>query len=285
MVTLPHAKINLGLSVIRKRQDGYHDIETILYPIGLTDILEVVLAGDNSAGFRTSGLKVQGNPEDNLCVRASHVMRSRYPVPPLSMHLHKKIPSGAGLGGGSSDAAFVIKMLNQVFELGLSQETMEEVAALIGSDCPFFLQERPVFAHGRGEQLEPVLVDLSEFEVIVVKPPVSVSTTRAYQAINPATPSLPVKEAIRKPPPEWQQYLVNDFEDYVFSHFPEVREIKQRLMASGAVYASMTGSGSAVYGLFREPPSGTVSFPGCFVWRGSGRSPFISGPSKAEIPT
>lgn len=275
MVTFPHAKINLGLSVIRKRPDGFHEIETVLYPIGLTDILEVVPAGDHSMGFRTSGLELQGNPDDNLCLRAFHAMRSRFPVPPVSMHLHKKIPAGAGLGGGSSDAAYVIRMLSQLFELELSQETMEEVATCIGSDCPFFLQEKPAFAHGRGELLEPVIVDLSEFEIILVKPPVSVSTTRAYQAIIPATPSLSVRDAIGKPPEEWQQYLVNDFENHVLNHFPEVRELKQQLVASGAVYASMTGSGSAVYGLFREPPSGTVSFPGCLVWRGSGQHPVI----------
>ncbi len=280
----PTAKINLGLNIVGKRPDGYHDLETVFYPIPLCDSLEILPAIGDHTVFNTSGLPIPGNPESNLVTRACELLSSRFlsgqsqPVPsssfiaPISphflVHLHKAIPMGAGLGGGSSDGAFAIKLLDQLMGLHLSAKEMERFALEIGSDAPFFIENKPVFATGRGDQFTPCSIDLSGFYIVVVKPDVHLSTAEAYAMITPKQPVTPIHEVITRGLDQWKELLTNDFEEPVFKRYPAIAQIKQELYEAGAAYASMTGSGSAVYGLFREdPPFGVQKFPGCFFWK------------------
>ena len=253
MICFPNAKINLGLHVLSKRPDGYHTIETVFYPIDLCDALEIVPATEGKTGFTQTGIPIAGNPEDNLVVKAYHLLKNDFVLPEVSIFLRKQIPFGSGLGGGSSDAAFMIKLLNDFAGLKLSVEKMETYAGRIGADCPFFIQNRPVFAEGTGNVFSPVTISLQAYHLVVVKPPVSVSTKEAYAEVKPQPPAVPLKEIIRMPINEWKNHLVNDFESGVFSRYPEIGEIKQRLYAEGALYASMSGSGSAVFGIFDRP--------------------------------
>jgi 4-diphosphocytidyl-2-C-methyl-D-erythritol kinase len=273
MICFPNAKINLGLQVKKKRSDGYHDIETIFYPLGLSDILEVTPAAGIKGGFDYSntGIEIDTEPVDNLCIRAWREITGKYDLPGIAIHLHKVIPPGAGLGGGSSDAAHMLKALNELFSLGIPLSDLETMAGRIGSDCPFFLHNRPVCAKGRGEILEPVELDLSGLYILVVHPGISVSTGRAYAGIKPGSHSESLAGIVGVNPREWQGRLINDFEPLVFNEYPVIREIKDRMLSLGAIYGSMTGSGSAVYGLFDfEPEAGHMSkaFPGMFIWKG-----------------
>jgi len=254
MITYPIAKINIGLLVTEKRTDGFHNLETIFYPIGMQDALEVVEADEFQ--FTMSGIEVQGDPDDNLVVRAYRMIKEDYPIPPVKIHLHKNIPSGAGLGGGSSDAAYMLRCLNQMFNLDIPQEKLMEYALKLGSDCPFFLQDKPVFATGRGEVFQPVELSLKEYFLILVKPPVHVSTALAYQNIVPQKPRLSLKGLIGFSVSKWKGNILNHFEKYVFHEYPEVGQIKQVLYDQGAAFAMMSGSGSAVYGLFRSEKRG-----------------------------
>ncbi len=269
MILYPNAKINLGLRVLRKRSDGYHDIETLFYPVPWTDILEVILAKDGEFSFSATGFPIPGTQQQNLCVRAYERLREQgLRVGPVKIHLHKQIPTGSGLGGGSSDAAFTLNALNKLFDLGLEAPELALQAAALGSDCPFFLWNTPAFATGRGEVLTPAPVSLKGMFLVLVIPPVSVSTSFAYSKVKPAVPEIPLQEIILKHrPEEWKRVLVNDFEEPVFREFPAIGEVKERLLELGAVYASMSGSGSAVYGLFREPPARLAGFPtDCLVF-------------------
>ncbi|MCL1932699.1 MAG: 4-(cytidine 5'-diphospho)-2-C-methyl-D-erythritol kinase [Candidatus Azobacteroides sp.] len=253
MICFPNAKINLGLHVLSKRTDGYHDIETVFYPIHLYDALEIVPASEGKTAFSQTGIQVTGNPENNLVVKAYHLLKKDYDLPEISIYLRKQIPFGAGLGGGSSDAAFMIKLLNDFADLKLSVEQMEKYAGQIGADCPFFIQNKPVFAEGTGNVFSPVAISLQAYHLVVVKPSVSVATHVAYIRVKPRQPVLPLKEVIRLPINEWKNHLVNDFEPGVFAQYPEIGEIKRELYAEGALYASMSGSGSAVFGIFDKP--------------------------------
>jgi 4-diphosphocytidyl-2-C-methyl-D-erythritol kinase len=236
MVAFPPCKINLGLNIMRKRADGYHDIETIFYPVPWTDILEVIPS--DKFVFTATGNVIPGKEEDNLCVRAHKILNA----PPAKIHLHKIIPAGAGLGGGSSDAASTLKLLNDVFELKHSKEDLKNYAAQLGSDCAFFIENRPMLGRGRGEILTPVDVDLKGKFIVIIKPDVHVSTAEAYAGVVP-------KE--REPGSEW----TNDFEESVFKKYPILASIKSTLYEAGASYASMSGSGSAVFGIFSQKPS------------------------------
>lgn len=252
MISFPNAKINLGLSITEKRPDGFHNLETVFYPVGWCDALEFVEASEFQ--FSTSGISIAGDPESNLVVKAYRLLQKDFDLPNLKIHLHKQIPFGAGLGGGSSDAAFMLKLLNKSFDLGLNESVLQKYAAVLGSDCPFFILNKPVFATGRGEIMQEISVVLNGMFILLVKPPVEVSTAKAYQLIVPKQTSVSLPVLLSRPVQEWQGNVENQFEKPVFQLYPELEVIKKELYNRGAVYASMSGSGSCIYGLFNSRP-------------------------------
>ncbi len=268
MITFPNAKINLGLNIIEKRPDGYHNLETIFYPINLQDALEVTRRENNDKEYtlHISGSPLEGEPEDNLVVKAYKLLKKDYPgLLPVDIHMYKHIPAGAGLGGGSSDAACMIKLLNDKFSLGLSTERMEEYAVKLGADCAFFIRNKPVFATGIGNLFEPVELSLKGYHIILIKPDIFVSTRDAFAEIKPVRPAVSLKEIVKQPMETWKHSMKNDFEDSVFKKFPEIAAIKDELYDLGAVYAAMSGSGSSVYGIFKAPIENVEDkFCGCF---------------------
>lgn len=268
MLLFPDCKINLGLYVLSRRKDGYHDIDTVMYPVrGLCDALEIISSERDGVEFSSSGLPTDGAPDDNLCVKAYRAVCRDYAVGGVRMHLHKHIPMGAGLGGGSSDAAFVIRGLSELFGLGLDTARMEALAAGIGSDTAFFVADRPAFARGRGEILSPAPRVLSGYRLVLVKPDEHVSTAEAYRHVVPADPEVPLAEALRLPVRCWREYVRNDFEPSVFRAHPLLREIKEQLYGLGAAYASMSGSGSALYALFDGEAPDLSVFGDLFVYQ------------------
>ncbi len=269
MVLFPNAKINLGLNILRKREDGYHELETIFYPVGLKDGLEFIENKQNKIIFSGSGLSLDIASEENIVVKAYRLLAADYALPGLDLHLHKVIPFGAGLGGGSSDAAFLLKGLNDYFELGLTLDQLKVYAIKLGADCAFFLENKPAFASGIGERLQNLDFTLSGYYIMLVKPPFGVGTKEAYAGIKPAVPKLSLLDSIQSSPERWQEYMVNDFETSVFPLFPEIAEIKAKLLDNGALYASMSGSGSTVFGLFKDDPQLTKEDfeQECFIWK------------------
>lgn len=251
MVVFPNAKINIGLNIISRRQDGYHNIETVMYPIDWCDILEVVPAGGDKTTLTTTGNPVNCPPEKNLVMKAYNLLNETTPLPPVDIYLHKIIPDGAGLGGGSSDAAHLLIALNSMLSLNLSDDTLASITARIGADCPFFIYNRPTLATDTGTTLSPIDLSLDNHSIAVVKPDVSVPTAQAYAGVTPQTPATPLIHSINLPIDSWQQSIKNDFEKSIFPIHPIISEIKQTLLSLGAVYASMSGSGSAVYGIFK----------------------------------
>lgn len=273
MICFPNAKINLGLNVISKRADGYHNIETVFYPIGLKDALEIIPmqtkardARNRGYRFFPSGMEIAGNSEDNLVIKAWKVVKKEHDIPPIDIHLLKKIPFGAGLGGGSSDAAFMLKLLNNHFSLGYSEEDLCQRASTIGADCPFFVSNKPAFASGIGEQLEEVALCLDDYFFVLVKPNCFVSTQTAYAMVTPTRPTVSLIEIIKHPVLEWKHTMRNDFEASVFKKFPEICDIKEKLYNLGAIYASMSGSGSSVFALFESETDIEKHFSNQFVW-------------------
>lgn len=251
MVYFPACKINLGLNIIGKRSDGYHDLETVFFPIQIKDAIEVI--ENKEFKFSTSGLPIEGDQEKNLCVKAYRLLKKDFPqLPKVEMHLHKTIPMGAGLGGGSSNGAFTLKLLNKKFGLSLSEKQLMNYALQLGSDCPFFILNKPCFATGRGEILEEITLDLSAFKIIIVHPGIHVSTALAFSIIKPAIPKRSIEEIIQQSIETWKEELKNDFEEPVFAQHPEIKNIKTELYNAGAIYSSMSGSGSAVYGIFEK---------------------------------
>lgn len=248
MLAFANAKINLGLNVTDKRPDGYHNLETVFYPVNLYDVVEITPADFTSCDIR--GINIPGDTADNICLKAYHLLAKDYQLPPVKITLLKNIPVGAGLGGGSADAAFLIKLLNDNFELGLTAESMEDYARVLGADCAFFIQNKPVYAFGRGDQFSPVTVDLSGYFKVLVKPPVHVSTADAYGGLTPAFPDTSLKELINLPVTAWNGKLKNDFEERIFVKYPEISQIKEQLYLAGATFALMSGSGSSVFALF-----------------------------------
>lgn len=259
MVAFPPCKINLGLNVVRKRVDGYHDLETCFFPVQWTDILEIIPSDQFS--FTVTGNIIPGDEKDNLCVKAHKLLNA----PPAKIHLHKIIPTGAGLGGGSSDAAWTLRLLNDVFNLRLTKDQLRTYAAQLGSDCAFFIEDVPMKGTGRGEILSPVNVDLKGKYLVIIKPGVHVSTAEAYSGVVPRESKLDIENV---PVEQWKSKLKNDFEESVFRKFPQIASIKKSLYDAGALYASMSGSGSAVYGIFSEKidhekiSPGTTSYSG-----------------------
>ena len=266
MVVFPNAKINLGLNITGKRTDGFHNLETIFYPVQIKDALEIIQSeASEKIIFTSSGNSVQGNDTDNLCVKAFQLLKIDFPqIPHIKMHLHKHIPMGAGMGGGSSDASSVLLLLNKLFNLQISTNTLQEYALQLGSDCPFFITNKPCFASGRGEQLQAIDVDLSNYQILIVHPGIHVNTAEAFKAFDQNNFSVPgeLQKNISLEIGSWKNSVRNDFEISVFKQYPEIASIKNTLYESGAVYSSMSGSGSAVYGLFTKNASpDKIKFP------------------------
>lgn len=255
MISFPNCKINLGLNITAKRADGFHDLETVFYPVGIKDVLEIVTQPKKTTDieFTSTGLKIAGDTVSNLCIKAYHLLKKDLPqLPPIKMHLHKNIPMGAGLGGGSADGAFALKMLNGRFNLNLSTDQLINYALQLGSDCPFFIINQPCYAESRGEKLQPVELELKGFQFIIINPGIHVNTGWAFSQVQPAKPQKSVKSIISQAVETWKDELVNDFEAPVCKAHPEVKAIKEHLYAQGAVYAAMSGSGSTVYGIFEK---------------------------------
>lgn len=265
MICFPNAKINIGLEVIRKREDHYHDLETVFYPVSLSDILE--LNESDQTRLTLSGLNIDNRPDSNLVLKAYHLLKEVYNLPPVEFHLHKIIPAGAGLGGGSSDAAFTLTGLNELFKLNISKNMLMDYASNVGSDCAFFILNQPVFAQGKGNIFSDLPVFNREYSLVLIKPPISVSTALAYSGILPKVPEYQLKELVKHSVESWKDFVFNRFEDNVFPLFPPIKKIKEHLYEYGAIYASMSGSGSTVYGLFKEIPEHLAEkFPECFFW-------------------
>lgn len=269
MIVFPNAKINIGLFVTEKRKDGFHNLETVFYPIGLSDVLEI---SDENAPkgiclFQNTGIDIACKPEQNLVIRAYRLLAEIYDLPAIHVHLHKVIPFGAGLGGGSSDAAFMLKALNDFFALHLSEAQLLEYAALLGSDCAFFIRNHPVFATGKGELLEDIELCLKDYQIVLLKPEVGVSTPEAYAGICPEPAKVNLRKLNEWLVSDWKGRVYNDFEKSVFAKYPSIALLKEQLYEAGALYASMTGSGSAVYGLFEKSNKVHLEYPDCFVWQ------------------
>lgn len=271
MITFPNAKINLGLNIVEKRPDGYHNLETIFYPVHIEDALEVVgrKGENNECNFHISGIAVEGSLEDNLVIKAYRLLREKHELPSIDIYLHKHIPSGAGLGGGSSDAAFMLKILNEKYNLGNSDEQLENYAALLGADCSFFIKNKPIFAGGIGNVFEPIKIELKNYYIAIIKPDIFVSTREAFSLIMPQSPQISLKDIVQMPVEKWKGLMINDFEKSVLANHPEIKSIKSKLYDKGAIYASMSGSGSSVFGIYKEKPViKQEDFTNCFVWTG-----------------
>ena len=265
MVVFPNCKINLGLNIINKRADGYHDLETVFYPLGIKDALEIIrkpTLETLSIKFSQSGLEIEGNTERNLCIKAYHLLKKDYPqIPAITMHLHKVIPMGAGLGGGSADGAFALKLINDLFRLSISDLQLMEYALQLGSDCPFFILNKPCFATSRGEIMNEIELDLSGYKFVIVNPGIHITTGWAFSQITSKVPTQSIKDIICQPINTWKDSLTNDFEAPVLLFYPEIRQIKEELYNLGAVYSSMTGTGSTVFGIFDKNKKLELNFP------------------------
>jgi len=252
MIVFPNAKINIGINITGRRPDGYHNIETVFYPLPIYDALEA-LPGDELT-FHSSGLEIPGRIEDNLCIKGYHLISKEYDLPPVNIHLLKHIPIGAGLGGGSANAAFFIKLVNNLFDLKLTTEQMLDYARQLGADCAFFIENKPVFAFEKGDRFEDIRLDLSGYHIALVMPPAHVSTAEAYRGVRPAPVMQSLKDLIQLPVAEWKHHIKNDFEESVFKNHPAIRGVKAALYEAGAIYASMSGSGASVFGIFSKKP-------------------------------
>jgi 4-diphosphocytidyl-2-C-methyl-D-erythritol kinase len=254
MIVFPNAKINLGLHITGKRNDGFHNLETIFYPIPWKDALEIIPSQDSiDVQFSQSGLTIDGSTSNNLCVKAYHLVKKKYPqLPPIQLHLLKQIPMGAGLGGGSADAAFTLNLLNKKFDLEIPNQLLEEMALELGSDCPFFLLNQPALATGRGEQLIPLKSKLNGLHLLLIYPGIHVSTAWAFQSLTLTNNRTRLDSIYELPIETWQEQLTNDFETPVFVKYPIIGSLKNQLIEAGAIYASMSGSGSSVFGIFEK---------------------------------
>lgn len=267
MINFPIAKINLGLNVVSKREDGYHNLETVFYPVPIKDALEVFpmedgFPSDVRCDLKVTNLVIDGDEQKNLVVKAYNMIAQDYELPRVHVHLYKHIPTQAGMGGGSSDCAYMIRLLNEMFSLGMSDEKMIGYAARLGADCAFFIKAQPAYAEGIGEKLQPISIDLSGYKMLVVRPNIPVSTKEAFSLITPQVPKKNCLDIVRQPIETWKNELVNDFERSVFAIHPEIGRLKEMMYEQGAVYAAMSGSGSSVFGLFCDTPD-EKSFVGC----------------------
>ena len=265
MLVFPNSKINIGLNVIKKRVDGFHDLETIFYPLDLTDMLEFIETEDQTE-FSQTGLFIDSPQESNLIIKAYNLIHAKYNLPSIKIHLHKIIPMGAGLGGGSADAAYMLKSLNDYFDLKIGINDLESYAQELGSDCPFFIQNKPVFAQATGNIFTEDKLELKKYFIAIIKPDIHVSTKKAFTDILPAKPKTSLNELIKEPIKEWKNLIINDFEKTVFNLYPEIKSIKDTLYNSGAIYAQMTGSGASVFGIFVNEPELPTNFKKYFTY-------------------
>lgn len=252
MILFANAKINIGLQVTARRTDGYHELNSIFYPLAIYDIIELLETNAETSSLTIRGESVPGNMVDNLCMKAYALLKEEFDIPSVTIDLIKQIPIGAGLGGGSADASFVLKGLNELFKLNLTNLQLKKYAGQLGADCPFFIDNMPVFATGIGTDFKEISLDLHEYYMVVIMPNIHVSTAEAYSGVKPTPSEVNLEEAIRLPIQEWKFHIRNDFEDRIFDTYPVLKEIKERLYHKGAIYASMSGSGAAVYGVFWE---------------------------------
>lgn len=266
MIAFPNAKINLGLRITEKRPDGYHNLESVFYPVGWSDVLEILPADETT--FKSTGLPIPGQAATNLCLTAYGVLKQAFDLPPVRIHLHKVVPIGAGLGGGSADGAFTLRLLNDRFGLNLSPETLETYARKLGTDCAFFVKNKPRFCFGKGDEFADAAVSLAGVWAVLVNPGIHISTAQAYAGITPRRPETDLREALSKPRETWRNTVRNDFETSLLPRYPVVGAIKQQLYEAGAFYASMTGSGSTVFGLFSRETDLSSPFPNHSVWQG-----------------
>ncbi len=265
MIVFPNAKINIGLNITEKRSDGFHNIETVFYPIGLSDILEINIS-DTKIKFENTGLTVENKKlENNICYKAYKALYNDFSLNPVGIHLHKIIPFGAGLGGGSADASFTLKALNSLMDLNLTDEALMIYAEKIGSDCPYFIINTPAFAAEKGNKLSPIELSLNGYFLVLVHPGIHVNTASAYSKIKPSKPSESLSELISQPIENWKDLIKNDFEESIFKENPEIKNIKKQLYSSGAIYASMSGSGSSVYGIFKNEINVRSEFKNYFI--------------------
>lgn len=275
MITFPVAKINLGLNVVEKRADGYHNLQTVFYPVPIMDALEIVPMSDGfpsdvDCDLKVTNITIEGDEQRNLVVRAYHLLKADYPeLPRVHAHLWKGIPTQAGMGGGSSDCGYMIRLLNETFDMGLSSEQMQQYAARLGADCAFFIESRACYAEGIGERLQPIDLDLSGWHIGVVRPDIPVPTKEAFSRIHPHYPALNCRDVVKQPVETWRDRLTNDFEESVFALHPEIGAVKEQLYKMGATYAAMSGSGSALFGLFKDEPDALrQTFPNMFTFSG-----------------
>ena len=275
MITFPVAKINLGLNVVEKRADGYHNLQTVFYPVPIMDALEIVPMSDGfpsdvDCDLKVTNITIEGDEQRNLVVRAYQLLKADYPeLPRVHAHLWKGIPTQAGMGGGSSDCGYMIRLLNETFDMGLTSEQMQQYAARLGADCAFFIESRACYAEGIGERLQPIDLDLSGWHIGVVRPDIPVPTKEAFSRIHPHYPALNCRDVVMQPVETWRDRLTNDFEESVFVLHPEIGNVKEQLYKMGATYAAMSGSGSALFGLFKEEPDGLrQAFPDMFTFSG-----------------
>ena len=272
MISFPIAKINLGLNVVERRPDGYHNLETVFYPVPIKDALEITpmdaqFPSPYDCDLKVTNISIEGDEQRNLVVRAYQLLKQDFPqLPRIHAHLYKAIPTQAGMGGGSSDCAYMIRLLNEQFQLGLSTQQMQDYATRLGADCPFFILSQPAYAEGIGELLEPITLALSQYWIAIVRPDIPVSTKEAFSLIHPHHPQKNCREIVMQPVETWREELVNDFEQSVFALHPEIGAIKERLYQLGAVYAAMSGSGSSVFGLFRQEIKIGELFPDMFTY-------------------
>ncbi len=270
MVLFSPAKINIGLHILERRPDRFHGIQSVMYPVGLCDILEINSSGTSGSGlkFTRTGIPVEGGPGENLCEKAYALMAAESTLPPVHIHLHKQIPVGAGLGGGSSNASVTLKGLNHLSGRRLSMDTLHGMALQLGSDCPFFLHGQPMMMEGRGELLTPSTVNLGGFYLAILFPGIHISTAEAYAGATPAAPREDLRQLTGAAVDQWNGPVVNDFEKAIFARYPDLGSLKRGLYRAGAVYASMSGSGSSIYGIFREPPALPGKLDRLAVWKG-----------------
>jgi 4-diphosphocytidyl-2-C-methyl-D-erythritol kinase len=264
MIDFPVCKINLGLNITQKRTDGFHNIETVFYPLKWSEALEIIEGGNQPFELIISGAKVEGKTEENIIFKAYKLLSEIQKIQPIKVYLHKVLPMGAGLGGGSSDAAFFLKLANKQLKLNLSTEKLTEMARKLGSDCAFFIKNAPVFAKGKGDEFENIDVDLSKYHILVVYPGIHSNTKEAYEGVIPKQPERSIKSILKEPIETWKNNLTNDFEKSILKKYPEIEDLKNTLYKKGAIYASLSGSGSAVFGIFRTKPE--INFPSGYYW-------------------
>jgi 4-diphosphocytidyl-2-C-methyl-D-erythritol kinase len=270
MIVFPNAKINIGLQVTGKRADGYHNLQTIFFPVQVKDALEIISNDGQEAPFTFSqtGDPITGKEENNLCIKAWKLLKNDFPaLPAIRMHLHKSIPMGAGLGGGSADGSFTLQLINKKYRLGLTDTQLAGYALQLGSDCPFFIFNKPCYATGRGELLKEQPLDLSSYKILIVNPGIHISTAWAFASLSPTASSVNLVEAVQHPVEKWKGMVINDFEKPVLAAWPAIAELKETLYRSGALYASLSGSGSTVYGIFRKEPEPVLNFPAGYFYK------------------